>query len=158
GASPRSWGGARPPAPAATAGGGWDAAAPARLGDCPRRCASRSSSPRAPRPGAETQHDVSVAERWHPRHRGLRGHYLHVIDSRSRPFDTRLMRSYQLDKLGSIDGIVLRERDEPKPGPTEILVRVHAASLNKRDSFIRAGTYPLPAKREGVPLSERACE
>jgi NADPH:quinone reductase-like Zn-dependent oxidoreductase len=68
------------------------------------------------------------------------------------------MRAYQLDKVGSLDGIVLRERDEPKPGPTEILVRIHAASLNKRDSFILAGTYPLPARRGVVPLSDGAGE
>src|SRR5262245_38027776 len=68
------------------------------------------------------------------------------------------MRAYQLDKLGSLDGIALRELDEPKPGPTEILVRVHAASLNKRDSFILAGTYPLPARRGVVPLSDGAGE
>ena len=68
------------------------------------------------------------------------------------------MRLYQLDKLGSTDGIVLRDRDEPKPGPTEILVRVHAASLNKRDSFILAGAYPLQAKPGVVPLSDGAGE
>src|SRR5262245_10022355 len=86
------------------------------------------------------------------------GHYLQVIDSRTRPFDTRPMRLYQLDKLGSTDGIILCERNEPKPGPTEIVVRVHAASLNKRDSFILAGTYPLPAKLGVVPLSDGAGE
>jgi NADPH:quinone reductase-like Zn-dependent oxidoreductase len=68
------------------------------------------------------------------------------------------MRAYHLDNLGSTDGIVLRERDEPKPRPTEILVRIRAASLNKRDSFILAGTYPLPAKRGVVPLSDGAGE
>ena len=68
------------------------------------------------------------------------------------------MRAYYLDKPGSTDGIALHERPEPKPGPTEILVRVHAASLNKRDLFILAGTYPLPAKRGVVPLSDGAGE
>src|SRR5262249_4174985 len=55
-------------------------------------------------------------------------------------------------------GIVLRERDEPKPGTTGIVVRVQAASLNKRDSFILAGTYPLPARRGVVHLSDGAGE
>lgn len=68
------------------------------------------------------------------------------------------MRAYHLDKIGGIDGIVLREREAAKPGPTEIVVRVHAASLNKRDSFILAGAYPLPARKGVVPLSDGAGE
>jgi NADPH:quinone reductase-like Zn-dependent oxidoreductase len=67
------------------------------------------------------------------------------------------MRAYHLDKR-STGGIALNERSEPKPGPTEILVRVHAASLNKRDLFILAGTSPLPAKPGVVPLSDGAGE
>jgi NADPH:quinone reductase-like Zn-dependent oxidoreductase len=87
-----------------------------------------------------------------------RGHYLHVIDSDPTALDSDPMRAYHLDKPGSTDGIALHERSEPKPGPTEILVRVHAASLNKRDLFILAGTYPLPAKPGVVPLSDGAGE
>jgi NADPH:quinone reductase-like Zn-dependent oxidoreductase len=68
------------------------------------------------------------------------------------------MRTYHLDRLGTTDGIVLRERDEPKPKSTEILVRVHAASLNRRDSFILAGTYALPSRPGVVPVSDGAGE
>jgi NADPH:quinone reductase-like Zn-dependent oxidoreductase len=101
---------------------------------------------------------VRLAKSRYRRHRRQEGHYLHVIDSGPSALDADGMRSYHLDTLGSTDGICLREREEPKPGPTEILVRVHAASLNRRDSFILAGTYPLPPKRGVVPLSDGAGE
>jgi NADPH:quinone reductase-like Zn-dependent oxidoreductase len=70
------------------------------------------------------------------------------------------MRAYHLDQPGSTDGIALHERSEPKPGATEILVRVHAASLNKRDLFIGAGSdrllFPPLARRQGaIPLGPR---
>ncbi len=68
------------------------------------------------------------------------------------------MRSYHLAKPGAIDGIVLRERDEPRPGPTQILIRVRAASINRRDMLIITARYPLPAAPDVVPLSDGAGE
>jgi len=52
------------------------------------------------------------------------------------------MRAYQLDQLGSLDGLVLAERDIPSPGVGEVLVRVRASSLNFRDIIILNGLYP----------------
>src|SRR5260370_38089958 len=68
------------------------------------------------------------------------------------------MQTYQLESLGDVAGIVLRDRQEPRPGPREIVVRVRAASINKRDAFILKGTYPLPAKPGAVPISDGAGE
>lgn len=68
------------------------------------------------------------------------------------------MRTYQLEKLGDPVGIVAREREAPQPGPQEIVVRVRAASINKRDIFILKGTYPLPSKPNVIPLSDGAGE
>ncbi len=68
------------------------------------------------------------------------------------------MQTYQLESLGDVAGIVLRDRQEPRPGPREIVVRVRAASINKRDAFILKGTYPLPAKPGVVPISDGAGE
>src|SRR5262245_34938497 len=81
-------------------------------------------------------------------------HYLHVIDGRPGDRDSTSMRSYHLDRIGSIEGVVLHGREDPKPGAPALVIRVHAASLNKRDSFSLAGAYPLPAKRAGVRLSD----
>jgi NADPH:quinone reductase-like Zn-dependent oxidoreductase len=68
------------------------------------------------------------------------------------------MRSYRLEKLGQVDGIVLDEVERPEPGPTQILVKVHAASLNRRDALILNGSYPLPSRQGVVPLSDGAGE
>jgi len=66
------------------------------------------------------------------------------------------MRAYQLDGLGSLDGLVLVERDIPSPGAGEVLVRVRASSLNFRDMIILDGWYPAPVPPGRVPLSDAA--
>jgi NADPH:quinone reductase-like Zn-dependent oxidoreductase len=68
------------------------------------------------------------------------------------------MRAYQLETLGDVAGIVATERPAPTPGPHDILVKLHAASLNKRDVFILKGTYPLAARPGVIPLSDGAGE
>ena len=57
-----------------------------------------------------------------------------------------------------MSGIELHERATPVAGPHDIVVRVMAATLNKRDLFIQAGTYPIPARPGVVPLSDGAGE
>src|SRR3984893_13875251 len=68
------------------------------------------------------------------------------------------IRAYQLDKLGSLDGLVLAERNMPSPGVGEVLVRVRASSLNFRDTMILNGAYPTPVPAGRVPLSDGASE
>jgi NADPH:quinone reductase-like Zn-dependent oxidoreductase len=68
------------------------------------------------------------------------------------------MRSYRLEKLGHVDGIVRHEEAQPRPRPTEILLRVRAASLNRRDVLILSGRYPLPSRPGVIPLSDGAGE
>jgi NADPH:quinone reductase-like Zn-dependent oxidoreductase len=68
------------------------------------------------------------------------------------------MRTYQLEQLGSLDGLVLAERDIPSPAVGEVLVRVRASSLNFRDLMILNGTYPAPVPPGRVPLSDGAGE
>ena len=66
------------------------------------------------------------------------------------------MRAYQLDRLGSLDGLVLVERDIPSPDAGEVLVQVRASSLNFRDKIILDGWYPAPVPPGRVPLSDAA--
>jgi NADPH:quinone reductase-like Zn-dependent oxidoreductase len=40
------------------------------------------------------------------------------------------MEAYYVDRFGSVDGIVLRSSDNPRPGLREVLMRVRANSLN----------------------------
>lgn len=64
------------------------------------------------------------------------------------------MRSYHLhDK-----GYILREHDVPTPGPGQLLIKVKAASFNKRDLLITDGLYPLPPRQDVVVLSDGAGE
>src|SRR3984893_8657011 len=68
------------------------------------------------------------------------------------------LRAYQLDTLGSLDGLVLAERDMPSPGAGEGLVSGGASSLNVRDMMILNGVYPAPVPPGRVPLSDGAGE
>src|SRR6202166_552851 len=68
------------------------------------------------------------------------------------------MRAHQLDRPGSLDGLVLAERNVPSPAVGEVLVRVRASSLNVRDLMIINGEYPMPVPPGRVPLSDGAGE
>jgi len=57
----------------------------------------------------------------------------------------------------SIAGLVAADRPVPTPGPTQVLVRIHAASLNFRDLAIVRGKYiGGPVTRNTIPLSDGA--
>jgi NADPH:quinone reductase-like Zn-dependent oxidoreductase len=68
------------------------------------------------------------------------------------------MKSYHADLGAGIEGIVLRERERPTPGPHQILVRVRAVSLNARELMILRGYYPLPVKPDVVLACDGAGE
>jgi len=64
-------------------------------------------------------------------------------------------KQYQLVSTGSGSfALKLVEAPVRKPGLHEVLVRVRAASLNRRDIFIVHGQYPIGAKDGVVPLSD----
>lgn len=68
------------------------------------------------------------------------------------------MRTYRLEEFGDIEKLSVRDVPMPEPGPNQILVRVRATSLNRRDTMILKGTYPLPPRAGVVPLSDGAGE
>jgi hypothetical protein len=63
------------------------------------------------------------------------------------------MEAYRIDRFGSVDGIVLRSSEDPRPGPKEILMRVRASSLNYRDLMVLKGGGRGPTKLGVAPLS-----
>ncbi len=69
------------------------------------------------------------------------------------------MRAVGIEQQGlGVEGWKLVERARPEPGPAQVLVRVHAASLNYRDLMIAKGPYGAPLKPDLVPLSDGAGE
>lgn len=68
------------------------------------------------------------------------------------------MRSYRLEGTGGIERLVRRDEAQPAPKQHEIAVRVRAASLNRRDTMILNGNYPLAPRQGVIPLSDGAGE
>ena len=70
------------------------------------------------------------------------------------------MKVYELRKGStSLDGLRLAERPVPQPGPSQVLIRIRAASLNYRDHMIVTGRYFGGAvDRDIIPLSDGAGE
>lgn len=58
------------------------------------------------------------------------------------------MRAIVITQPGGPEVLQGRAVPEPKPGPTQLLVHVHATSVNRADIMQRRGNYPAPA---GVP-------
>jgi len=70
------------------------------------------------------------------------------------------MKKYLLPKgCTNLDGLKLVDCDDPKPGDGEVLIRVHATSLNYRDHAVVSGKYfGGVLQRDTVPLSDGAGE
>jgi NADPH:quinone reductase-like Zn-dependent oxidoreductase len=70
------------------------------------------------------------------------------------------MRAYEIVAGSStLDGLRRCERPDPKPLPTQILVRIQAAALNYRDLLIARGHYMGGAvAADTIPLSDGAGE
>jgi NADPH:quinone reductase-like Zn-dependent oxidoreductase len=68
------------------------------------------------------------------------------------------MRLYEIRETKGIDSVMPIEREVPKPGPRQVLIRVHAVSLNYRDVLISLGRYARGVKMPLVPVSDGAGE
>src|SRR5437660_435056 len=56
------------------------------------------------------------------------------------------MKAIYIREFGSSDNLEVREvPDPPAPGTSQVLVRVHAAGLNRADLLQVRGAYPPPA-------------
>lgn len=68
------------------------------------------------------------------------------------------MRAIDPAQPGGPDVLVVVERPVPEPGPGEVLIRVHAAGVNRPDVLQRLGRYPLPPGASSILGLEAAGE
>lgn len=66
------------------------------------------------------------------------------------------MKVAAVKKPGGLDRLIIETRDDPKPKPGEVLVRVRASSLNYHDFIVVLGGIPTPDGR--IPMSDGAGE
>lgn len=62
--------------------------------------------------------------------------------------------AYQLEPLRGLDGLSVHPQQLPQPRSNQVVVRMRAASFNRRDLMLMDGTYPLPATPGVIPLSD----
>ena len=68
------------------------------------------------------------------------------------------MKAYRFDSFDSLDDLRLRDEADPQPQRGEVLVRVHAVSLNFRDLAMLRGRYPRKCVPGLIPTSDAAGE
>jgi putative PIG3 family NAD(P)H quinone oxidoreductase len=68
------------------------------------------------------------------------------------------MRYIEITKPGGPDVLNLAEADLPQPAAHELLIKVHAAGINRPDVIQRAGHYPMKPGMSPVPGLEVAGE
>ncbi|OJJ07374.1 hypothetical protein ASPVEDRAFT_56777 [Aspergillus versicolor CBS 583.65] len=68
------------------------------------------------------------------------------------------MKAVRILKAGDQLTAELHDESIPTPGPREVLIKVHAASLNYRDAALLRGEYPIATKENGIPVSDGAGE
>lgn len=54
------------------------------------------------------------------------------------------MKAVVITRPGGPEVLEIQERAVPAPGPHEVLIKVHAAGINRPDVFQRKGNYPAP--------------
>jgi NADPH2:quinone reductase len=70
----------------------------------------------------------------------------------------KMMRAIEITRPGGPEVLQLCERALPTPGPGEVLIKVHAAGVNRPDVLQRLGLYPVPPGASDIPGLEVAGE
>ncbi|KRP43738.1 NAD(P)H-quinone oxidoreductase [Pseudomonas poae] len=68
------------------------------------------------------------------------------------------MTLIEITEFGGPEVLKPRQEAVPTPGPGEILIRVHAAGVNRPDALQRAGKYPMKPGMSPIPGLEVAGE
>ena len=67
------------------------------------------------------------------------------------------MKTYEFTNFG-LENLRIVEHDVPKPNAHEVLLKIHAVSLNFRDLLFKNGLYNPRAKFPAVPIADAAGE
>src|SRR2546426_350759 len=68
------------------------------------------------------------------------------------------MKAILVREFGGPGVLRLEDVPDPKPGPSDVVVRVRAAGVNPVDTYIRSGTYARKPALPYVPGSDGAGE
>src|SRR5690606_16423104 len=68
------------------------------------------------------------------------------------------MRAIEITQPGAPDVLRLCDRPMPVPQAGEVLIKVHAAGVNRPDVLQRTGNYPVPPGASDLPGLEVAGE
>jgi NADPH2:quinone reductase len=68
------------------------------------------------------------------------------------------MRAIEITQPGPPDVLTMCERRMPEVAPGHVLIRVHAAGINRPDVLQRTGNYPVPPGASDIPGLEVAGE
>ena len=60
------------------------------------------------------------------------------------------MKAIRVERFGEPEVMKLEEMPHPKPGPGQVLLRIHAVGVNPVETYIRAGTY---ARKPVLPFT-----
>jgi NADPH2:quinone reductase len=66
------------------------------------------------------------------------------------------MNAIRVYQFGGPEVMKLEEVPDPKPGPGQVLVRLHAVGINPVDTYVRAGTYTIKPTLPFIPGSDGA--
>lgn len=71
-------------------------------------------------------------------------------------YGANLLKALIVKEHGALENLLLEDAPDPVPGPGEVLVDVHAASVNFPDLLVIGGTYQVLPKRPFSPGKDMA--
>ncbi len=66
------------------------------------------------------------------------------------------MQAIRVHQFGGPEVMKLEDVSDPKPGPGQVLVGLHAVGVNPLDAYVRAGTYTIKPDLPYIPGSDGA--